>query len=228
MRKWRRDLACGDARCQTGRSNPPIRADASDHSVPRPNSRCANVGCGLPIIEEEVLALHGPGRAPREIAVLTRLAGGRDCRRQPPPWRHHHHPAFLVIRDATIKETIGALYKRLGEQVAPRYRSGEPARQIKDDVDIGAGLTARRNHGWAELHQFAGVLIQVEARRGVPPSQRRNTEVRLTHRWRNEIRTSGPASRAMASGRDQARGRTAPTFCYAWFEPIGTEAVERS
>jgi hypothetical protein len=73
---------------------------------------------------------------------------------------------------------------RLGEQVAPRYRSGEPARQIKDDVDIGAGLTARRNHGWAELHQFAGVLIQVEARRGVPPSQRRNTEVRLTHRWR--------------------------------------------
>ncbi len=121
---------------------------------------------------------------PREIAVLTRLAGGRDCRRQPPPWRHHHHPAFLVIRDATIKETIGALYKRLGEQVAPRYRSGEPARQIKDDVDIGAGLTARRNHGWAELHQFAGVLIQVEARRGVPPSQRRNTEVRLTHRWR--------------------------------------------
>jgi len=54
---------------------------------------------------------------------------------------------------------------RLGEQVAPRYRSGEPARQIKDDVDIGAGLTARRNHGWAELDQFAGVLIQVEARR---------------------------------------------------------------
>ena len=80
--------------------------------MPRPNSRCANVGCGLPIIEEEVLALHGPGRAPREIAVLTRLAGGRDCRRQPPPWRHHYHPAFLVIRDATIKETIGALYKR--------------------------------------------------------------------------------------------------------------------
>jgi hypothetical protein len=32
VRKWRRDLACGDARCQTGRRNPPIRADASDHS----------------------------------------------------------------------------------------------------------------------------------------------------------------------------------------------------
>jgi len=35
---------------------------------------------------------------------------------------------FLVIRDSKIKETIGALYKRAwDEQVAPRYRSGEPA-----------------------------------------------------------------------------------------------------
>jgi len=35
---------------------------------------------------------------------------------------------FLVIRDAKIKETVGVLYKRAwDEQVAPRYRSGEPA-----------------------------------------------------------------------------------------------------
>jgi nitroreductase len=35
---------------------------------------------------------------------------------------------FLVIRDPKIKETIGALYKRAWEeQVAPRYRAGEPA-----------------------------------------------------------------------------------------------------
>jgi nitroreductase len=35
---------------------------------------------------------------------------------------------FLVIRDPKVKETIGALYKRAwDEQVAPRYRSGEPA-----------------------------------------------------------------------------------------------------
>src|SRR6201981_1644434 len=35
---------------------------------------------------------------------------------------------FLVIRDPEIKETIGAYYKRAwDEQVAPRYRSGEPA-----------------------------------------------------------------------------------------------------
>jgi nitroreductase len=35
---------------------------------------------------------------------------------------------FLVIRDPKVKETVGALYKRAwDEQVAPRYRSGEPA-----------------------------------------------------------------------------------------------------
>ena len=35
---------------------------------------------------------------------------------------------FLVIRDKKIKETVGALYKRAwDEQVAPRYRAGEPA-----------------------------------------------------------------------------------------------------
>src|SRR5947207_3225889 len=35
---------------------------------------------------------------------------------------------FLVVRDAAIKQTVGALYKRAwDEQVAPRYRSGEPA-----------------------------------------------------------------------------------------------------
>jgi nitroreductase len=35
---------------------------------------------------------------------------------------------FLVIRDPMVKETVGALYKRAwDEQVAPRYRAGEPA-----------------------------------------------------------------------------------------------------
>jgi nitroreductase len=35
---------------------------------------------------------------------------------------------FLVIRDPKIKEIVGALYKRAwDEQVAPRYRAGEPA-----------------------------------------------------------------------------------------------------
>jgi nitroreductase len=35
---------------------------------------------------------------------------------------------FLVVRDAGIKQTVGALYKRAwDEQVGPRYRTGEPA-----------------------------------------------------------------------------------------------------
>ena len=35
---------------------------------------------------------------------------------------------FLVIRDPAIKHIVGALYKRAwDEQVAPRYRAGEPA-----------------------------------------------------------------------------------------------------
>jgi nitroreductase len=35
---------------------------------------------------------------------------------------------FLVIRDPKIKRTVGACYKRAwGEQVASRYRAGEPA-----------------------------------------------------------------------------------------------------
>src|ERR1700745_1091978 len=35
---------------------------------------------------------------------------------------------FLVVRDPKVKESVGALYKRAwDEQVAPRYRSGEPA-----------------------------------------------------------------------------------------------------
>src|SRR5436305_10834057 len=35
---------------------------------------------------------------------------------------------FLVVRDATIKQTIGAYYKRAWDEVvSPRYRAGEPA-----------------------------------------------------------------------------------------------------
>jgi nitroreductase len=35
---------------------------------------------------------------------------------------------FLVIRDPQIKQTVGAYYKRAwDEQVAPRYRAGDPA-----------------------------------------------------------------------------------------------------
>jgi len=50
--------------------------------------------------------------------IVIEPASGGNMQR----WR------FLVIRDPTIKQTVGGFYKRAwDEQVAPRYRSGEPA-----------------------------------------------------------------------------------------------------
>jgi nitroreductase len=41
---------------------------------------------------------------------------------------------FLLIRDPKVKETVGALYKRAwDEQVAPRYRAGEPAPGMSEE-----------------------------------------------------------------------------------------------
>jgi nitroreductase len=41
---------------------------------------------------------------------------------------------FLVVKDATIKETVAAYYKRAwDEQVGPRYRSGTPAPGMSGD-----------------------------------------------------------------------------------------------
>ena len=51
---------------------------------------------------------------------------------------------FLMIKDATIKETVGAYYKRAwDERVAPRYRSGEP----DPGMTVGAicGCSTQRN-----------------------------------------------------------------------------------
>jgi len=64
-----------------------------------------------------------PDPVPNELIRKILVAGvcapsGGNMQR----WR------FLVIRDVKIKETVGAYYKRAwDEQVAPRYRSGEPA-----------------------------------------------------------------------------------------------------
>jgi len=64
-----------------------------------------------------------PDRVPNELIRKILEAGvcapsGGNMQR----WR------FLVVRDAKVKEAVGAMYKRAwDEQVAPRYRSGEPA-----------------------------------------------------------------------------------------------------
>src|ERR1700693_5277655 len=59
---------------------------------------------------------------------------------------------FLVIRDATIKETVGAYYERAWDEVvAPRYRAGEPAPGM--DRDRFLRLLAAAAHLAAHIHE---------------------------------------------------------------------------
>jgi hypothetical protein len=68
---------------------------------------------------------------------------------------------FLVIHDPKVKETVGALYKRAwDEQVAPRYRSGEPA----PDMRQGTIHTGPHGCAWPDI----------------PPRRRRDTN---PHVW---------------------------------------------
>jgi nitroreductase len=58
---------------------------------------------------------------------------------------------FLAIRDATIKQTVGAYYKRAWDEVvAPRYRAGEPAPGM--DRDRFLRLLAAAEHLAAHIH----------------------------------------------------------------------------
>src|SRR3979409_17905 len=58
---------------------------------------------------------------------------------------------FLVIRDATIKRTVGAYYKRAWDEVvAPRYREGYPAPGM--DRDRVLRLLAAAEHLAAHIH----------------------------------------------------------------------------
>src|SRR5262249_2207516 len=64
-----------------------------------------------------------PDPVPNELIRKILEAGG--CA---PSGGNMQRWRFLVIRDPKVKETVGAFYKRAwDEQVAPRYRSGEPA-----------------------------------------------------------------------------------------------------
>jgi len=59
---------------------------------------------------------------------------------------------FLVIRDQQIKRTVGAYYKRAwDEQVAPRYRAGEPAPGMSSERF--ARMLAAAEHLAAHIHE---------------------------------------------------------------------------
>jgi nitroreductase len=93
----------------------------SGHNIPEPAPNTAHL---FDIIRTtRSMRRLKPDPVPNELirkileAGVSAPSGGNMQR-----WR------FLVIHDPKIKETVGALYKRAwDEQVAPRYRSGEPA-----------------------------------------------------------------------------------------------------
>jgi nitroreductase len=59
---------------------------------------------------------------------------------------------FLVVKDPTIKETVGALYKRAWDEVVgPRYRAGEPAPGMERDRFLR--LLDAAEHLAAHIHE---------------------------------------------------------------------------
>jgi nitroreductase len=59
---------------------------------------------------------------------------------------------FLVVRDAAIKQTVGALYKQAwDEQVGPRYRAGAPAPGMSRDRFLR--LLDAAEHLAAHIHE---------------------------------------------------------------------------
>src|SRR5712692_815633 len=88
-----------------------------------------------------------PDRVPNELirkileAGICAPSGGNMQR-----WR------FLVVRDPQVKATVGALYKRAwDEQVAPRYRAGEPAPGTSRDRFLR--MLAAAEHLAAHIHE---------------------------------------------------------------------------
>jgi nitroreductase len=64
-----------------------------------------------------------PGPVPN--ALIQKILEAGVCA---PSGGNRQRWRFLVVKDVALKQTVGALYKRAwDEQVAPRYRAGEPA-----------------------------------------------------------------------------------------------------
>src|SRR5438105_12185443 len=78
---------------------------------------------------------------------------------------------FLVIRDPKIKETVGALYKRAwDEQVAPRYRSGEPAPGMSQERFVR--LLDAAEYLAAHIHEAPVWIVPCLRRRHADPHVR--------------------------------------------------------
>ena len=93
---------------------------------------------------------------------------------------------FLVIRDAKVKETVGALYKRAwDEQVAPRYRSGEPAPGTSRE-QFERMLAAGNISPTTSTKPPCGSFLASKALHRPEPPGRRSTQPFRTCYWRHE------------------------------------------
>lgn len=81
---------------------------------------------------------------------------------------------FLVIKDAAIKATIGALYKRAwDEQVGPRYRAGEPPPGTTREQSLR--MLGAAEYLAAHIHEAPVWIVPClgrAARRPAPPARR--------------------------------------------------------
>ena len=122
---------------------------------------------------------------------------------------------FLVIRDPKIKETIGALYKRAwDEQVAPRYRAGEPAPGTSRERS--ERMLAAAEHLAAHIHEAPVWIIPcLEGRHPPPPRARSEHAVGgKSRRPRRDIDDASLTVREGSGGRDGFAAEL-PLLCLA-------------
>ena len=82
-------------------------------------------------------------------ALIRKLLEAGVCA---PSGGNMQHWRFIVIQDATIKQTVGAYYKRAWDEVVgPRYRASEPAPGM--DRDQFLRTLAAAEHLAAHIHE---------------------------------------------------------------------------
>ena len=78
---------------------------------------------------------------------------------------------FLVIRDPKVKETVGGYYKRAwDEQLALRYRAGEPAPGMSRErflrlLDAAGWRDDILTAGWLEYRNVAQEIREIREKR---------------------------------------------------------------
>ena len=114
---------------------------------------------------------------------------------------------FLVIRDAGIKQKVGAFYKRAwDEKVAPRYRSGEPAPGMSRERFLR--LLEAAEYLAAHIHEprYGSCPVWVVARRPAHPAHQ-STRRSRTCCWRRAPSVSSQLAAVICDRRDSSPQR---------------------